>query len=115
MRSDGDGERRDDGQGQRDSKSHPRALARRAVHLDDSADALDVGTDDVHSDPAARNRRHFPGGGKAGLEHQRQLLARGELGRLLLVHDSGRDGLFDQPAAVDSAAVILDVDEDLVS
>ena len=70
------GQRRDDGQGQRHAQGHARALARRAVDLDDAADPLDVGADDVHADAAAGNRGDLLGGRQAGFEDQRQLLAR---------------------------------------
>ena len=89
--------------------------AGRAVDLDDAADPLDVGADHVHADAAAGNRGDFLGGRQAGFEDQRQLLARAQLRGGGLVEDAGGDRFFDQPLAVDAAAVVLDVDQDLVA
>ena len=115
LRADRHGQRRDDGQGQRHPQRHPRALARRAVDLDDAADPLDVGADHVHADPAAGDCGDFAGGRQAGFEDQRQLLARAEQGGLVLGGDARGNRLFDQLLAVDAAAVVLDVDQNLVA
>ena len=108
-------ESRDDGQRQRDAQGHARAFAELAVDLDDAADPLDVRPDDVHADTAPRDGGHLVGGGKAGLEDQRELLALGQVRGLGLVDDPGGDRLLDQFLAVHAAAVVVNVDEDLVA
>ena len=52
---------------------------------------------------------------RPGLEDQRQLLARTELRRVVLLEEAGVDRLVDQLLAVDAAAVVVDVDQDLVA
>src|SRR4029079_11233687 len=106
---------RDDGQSQRNTQSHARALAELAVDLDDAADPLDVRADDVHPDAAAGNGRDLARRGKAGLEDQRETLPVGQSSPTALVQGSRGDRLLDQLLPVDSAAVIVDVDQDLVA
>ena len=52
---------------------------------------------------------------KSRLEDQGELLARGERCGLGLVDQAGGDGFLDQPFAVDAAAVVGDVDQNLVA
>ena len=54
-------------------------------------------------------------GRQSGFENQGELLARAELRRVGLFDRSRGDCLFDQPLAVDPAAVVLDIDQDLVA
>ena len=108
-------ERRDDRQCQRHPQGHARAFAGLAVDFDDPADPLDVRADDVHSNAAAGDGRHFLGRRQACLEDQCKLVAWTELGRFVFGNDSAADRLLEQPFAVDSAAVVMDVDQNLVA
>ncbi len=113
--TDGDGERRDDGQRQWHPQGHAGANARPTVDFDDSADALDVGADHVHADAPARDRGDFLRRRQPGFENQRKLLARRELRGGSLVDDARGDRFLHQPVAVDAAPVVVDVDQDLVA
>ena len=92
-----------------------RALVWLAVDLDDAADTLDVRANDVHADAPPGDRRDFLGGRKPRLEDQGKLLPGAEVGRIGLLDHSGCDRLFHKLLAVDPAAVVLDVDQDLIS
>jgi hypothetical protein len=115
MRADGDRQRRNDRQSQRHAQGHAGPRTRRAVDLDDAANPLDVGADHVHADTAAGDRRDLLRSRQPGLEDQRQLLARAELGRIFLFQETGVERLGYQLLAVDAAPVVFDIDEDLVA
>ena len=91
------------------------ALAGSAVDVDDAADPLDIGADHVHADAAAGNGGDLAGGGEAGQEDQSGLLRGGQLLGLLGREEAGGAGLADQRLAVDAAAVVGGLDQDLVA
>ena len=72
-----DRQRGNDGQGQRHAEREADALARPAFEIDDAADPLDIGADDVHADAAAGNGGDLAGGRQAGLEDQSRFLRSG--------------------------------------
>ena len=76
-----DGERRDDGQGQRDAEPADGAAAGLGLDLDGAADGLDVGLDDVHADTAAGDVRDRGSRGEPGQEDQLQDVGRAHPGR----------------------------------
>ena len=95
--------------------SEPHALAAPGVDLDDAADPLDIGADDVHADAAAGNGGDLAGGRQAGGEDQRHLLLEREAVGAVGRDDAGADRLADQRVAVDAAAVVGHLDQDLVA
>ena len=108
-------QRGDDGQRQRNPQRHSSPAPDGRINLDHPADALDVGTDDVHADPATRNGGHRLRGRQSGFEDQGEPLGRGQRLGLGLGQQLAGDRFLDQPLAVDALAVVDDVDQDLVA
>ena len=79
----GDGQGRDDGQGQRDLHLDGGAPPGPALDVDRAADLLDVGPHHVHADAAAGELRHLVRGREAGQEDQVDQLAVAQAGGLL--------------------------------
>src|SRR5262249_54366714 len=66
----GDGQRRDDGQGQGDFHLDRRAPAEPALDIDGAADLLDVGADDVHANAPAGELGDAVGSRETGQEDE---------------------------------------------
>ena len=110
-----DGQRRDDGQGERDFEGQGQPLPCPAGDVDQAADPLHIGSDHVHSDPAAADLADLAGGGEARREDQSVALRLIELGGALGRQCAVRHRLGGKRGAVDSAAVVADLDQDLVA
>ncbi len=105
-------QRRDDREGERDLDLDVRALADAAVHVDRTADALDVGLHDVHAHAASGDVRDALRRGEARDEDQSEHLAVGHArelfgGREVAVERALLDG-----GRVDADAVVDDLDVD---
>src|ERR1017187_9956624 len=88
----------------RQTDGEGRTLARRRLHVERPAQALDLGRNDVHADAAAGLLSDEAGGGEAGLENElhRILIAQ----RLLRADEAERDALVANRPQVHAAAVV---------
>ena len=111
----GDGQRRDDGQRQRDLHLDGGARARAALDRHRAADLLDVGPHHVHADAAAGEVRHLVRRREAGQEDQVDQLALAQAVGLLGGDELGLDRLVADALRVDAAAVVGDLDDDLAA
>ena len=100
-------------QGQADDKcgSH----AKRGVDVDRSAQRLDPGSDDVHSDTPSRDVGNFRRGAEAGLPDEVDQFTGAEGGRLVGRNESAGNGTIANPFDVDATAVVADRDDDAVT
>jgi hypothetical protein len=106
---------RDDRQRQRDADPERRAEAEGVRHLDPTADALDVGLDDVHADTAAGDVGDPVGGAEARLEDQPAQLLLAHPGGILRGDRAALDRPGPDGRRVQAAAVVRDLDDDLAS
>src|SRR3546814_8433513 len=67
------------------------------------------------SKPPAGNRRDLASGGKTRREYQVQPTFLGQRGRFFLGDDLSGNRLFHQPVRIDAAAIVRDLDHDLIA
>src|SRR5215470_13240206 len=110
-----DDDRRHDGERERDLDAEERPGAAAALDVDEAADALDVGLDDVHADAASRDVGDRGRRRETGQEDEADQLALahalGELGG----DEAAGDRLGADLLAVDAVAVVGDLDVDLAA
>jgi hypothetical protein len=111
----GDDERGNDRQRQRNFHAHGGAGAGFRLHVDGAADFFDVGFDDVHADAASGNVGHFFGGRESGKENQIYAFALAHARRLLRRDQAFFDSLAANSVAVEAAAVVGNLDDDLAA
>src|SRR3954471_19730034 len=110
-----DGQRRDDGERQRDPQPADGAIAGFGLDLDRAADGLDVGLDDVHADPAAGYVGDRCGRGETGQEDHLQDVLRAHPVERVGADQAALDGLGADLGRVDARAVVGDLDHDLAA
>ena len=106
---------RNDRERQRDAQDHAQTPSRMVLEIDRAADPLDIGSDDVHAYAAPGNGADMVGGGKPRREDQFEPGAFAKARDFGRIADARSQRAGDELFGIDSAAVIADLDQDLVA